>query len=189
MRFEAPQLIEVENGERRVSILTAGLPYHRRHGLRMLDSLLITRGETARRFRLGIGVELPHAIHAATTFQLPDMVASTGTPPAASAAAAWLFQIDNRNVLPTSGSPWVEEGQVVGFRVRLLETAGRPARIQIKGFRDLAMARQVDFCNQGIGDCRLENGAICVQLSGHEWAELEARWDTGRPAAAANPVS
>ena len=189
VRFEAPQLIEVENGERRVSILTAGLPYHRRHGLRMLDSLLITRGETARRFRLGIGVELPHAIHAATTFHLPDMVASTGTPPAASAAAAWLFQIDNRNVLPTSWSPWVEEGQVVGFRVRLLETAGRPARIQIKGFRDLAMARQVDFCNQGIGDCRLENGAICVQLSGHEWAELEARWDTGRPTAAANPVS
>jgi alpha-mannosidase len=189
VRFEAPQLIEVENGERRVAILTAGLPYHRRHGLRMLDSLLITRGETARRFRLGIGVDLPHAIHAATTFQLPDMVASTGTPPAASAAAAWLFQLDNRNVLPTSWSPWIEEGQIVGFRVRLLETAGRPARVQVKGFRDLAMARQVDFCNQEIGDCRLENGAMCVQLSGHEWAELEARWDTARPAADVNPAS
>ena len=189
VRFESPQLIEVDNGERRVAILTAGLPYHRRHGLRMLDSLLITRGETARRFRLGIGVELPHAIHAATTFQQPEMVAWTGTPTAASDSAAWLFQLDNRNVLPTSWSPWIEEGQIVGFRVRLLETAGRPARVQVKGFRDVAVARQVDFCEQGLGDCRLENGAICLQLTGHEWAELEARWDTAPPHSEAAPAS
>ncbi|MEE3371934.1 MAG: hypothetical protein VX346_21555 [Planctomycetota bacterium] len=188
-RFESPQLIEIDNGERRVALLTAGLPYHRRHGLRMLDSLLITRGETARRFRMGIGVDLPHAIHAATTFQVPEMVAWTGAPPSAGDTAAWLFQLDNRNVLPTSWSPWVEEGQIVGFRVRLLETAGRPARVQVKSFRDVAIARQVDFCNQGLGDCRLENGAICLQLTGHEWAELEARWDSGRPLADADSAS
>ena len=185
VRFESPQLIELDNGDRRVSILTAGLPYHRRHGLRMLDSLLITRGETARRFRMGIGVDLPHAIHAAAAFQLPEMVAWNGAPKLGIDSAAWLFQLDNRNVLPTSWSPWVEEGAVVGFRVRLLETAGRPARVQVKSFRDVATARQVDFCNQGLGDCRLEDGGICLQLTGHEWAEIEARWSNGRPLAGA----
>ena len=184
-RFESPQLIELDNGERRVAILTAGLPFHRRHGLRMLDSLLITRGETQRRFRLGIGVQLPHAIHAAATFQHPEMLTWQDVAPSQDARSAWLFHLDNRNVLPTAWSPLVEDGDVRGFRVRLLETAGRAARLRLASFRELGTARQVDFRGQGLGDCRLEEGSICLQLTAHEWAEIEARWATGEEASAA----
>ena len=54
------------------TILTAGLPYHRRHGMRKLDSLLLVRGETARRFRLGIGIDLPQPMAAALDFAAPS---------------------------------------------------------------------------------------------------------------------
>ncbi len=60
-RFEAPQFIEVESYKTRTTILTAGMPYHRRIGKRMLDCLLRTRGESSTKFRLGIGIDVPHA--------------------------------------------------------------------------------------------------------------------------------
>ena len=44
----------------RTAILTGGLPYHRRSGSRMLDCLLVVAGETRRRFRYGVGLDLPH---------------------------------------------------------------------------------------------------------------------------------
>ena len=44
-RLEAPLYVEVDEGDRRLAILTGGLPFHRRTDGRMLDSLLIVRGE------------------------------------------------------------------------------------------------------------------------------------------------
>ena len=57
-RLEAPLMVEIDDGTTRTAVLTGGLPYHRRVGSRKLDSLLIVRGERARRFHLGIGVDL-----------------------------------------------------------------------------------------------------------------------------------
>ena len=52
MRMEAPQFVEIRDGSGRTTILTAGLPDHRRCGMRRLDSLLVVRGETARRLSI-----------------------------------------------------------------------------------------------------------------------------------------
>ena len=59
-RIEAPHFLELQAGPKRIALLTGGLPYHCRFGARMLDSLLIVHGETARKFRFGIGIDLPH---------------------------------------------------------------------------------------------------------------------------------
>ena len=56
--------IELDDGHNKVAILTGGLPYHRdARAAARWDSLLIVRGESQRRFRLGIGVELAHPVH------------------------------------------------------------------------------------------------------------------------------
>ena len=55
--LEAPHYLDVRSPRTRLTILPGGLPYHRRYGLRKLDTLLVVAGETARKFRLGIGVE------------------------------------------------------------------------------------------------------------------------------------
>jgi len=57
--------VEIVSGESRTAVLTGGLPYHRVVGDRMLDSLLVVRGERQRKFLLGIGVDLAHPIHEA----------------------------------------------------------------------------------------------------------------------------
>ena len=48
--FQAAQFVTVQSGGRSLAILPGGLPYHRTSGPRMLDTLLVVRGESARRF-------------------------------------------------------------------------------------------------------------------------------------------
>ena len=62
-RIESPHYIDIKTEKTRTTVLTAGLPYHRLNGMRMLDSLLIVKGERARKFQLGIGIDLKHPMH------------------------------------------------------------------------------------------------------------------------------
>jgi alpha-mannosidase len=177
-RFEAPQYIEIEgvDSKKRTTILTGGLPFHRRCGLRMLDSLLIVRGESGRKFRMGIGLDLNHPMQAAIDLLTPavatQQVAATPLP----AASSWLFHLDAKNVVATHWEPIAEAGNIVGFRVRLLETAGRPVRAMLSSFRNVKHARQVDFQGNSLGDCKVDDGRIRLDFTAGEWIEVEGRW-------------
>jgi alpha-mannosidase len=176
-RFEAPHYIEIVHGQCRMSILTGGLPFHRRVGLRMLDSLLVVRGERQRRFRFGIGIGLSHPLHEAMSLMAPPpMLHQVAASPAPS-ASSWLFHIDGKNVVATHWEPLSEENRVHGFRARLLETAGRPARLTLSSFRPVASARQMNFLNEPLSDCQIDQGKIRLELSAHEWVEVQAAFE------------
>ncbi|MBW3600128.1 MAG: hypothetical protein KY475_23000, partial [Planctomycetes bacterium] len=174
-RLECPLYFEIEDGETRTTILTGGLPFHRRTGYRMLDSLLVVRGETERTFHMGIGVELKNSLHEALSFLAPETKLFQEAPPPAN-ASGWLFHIDARTVAATHWAPVIEDGSAVGVRVRLLETAGRPARMKLTGFRPFAAAKQIDFLGQPLKECQVEEGVARLELAAHEWVELEARF-------------
>lgn len=175
-RFEAPLYVEIDDGGTRTAILTGGLPFHRRHGLRMLDSLLIVSGERCRRFQLGIGVELKNPLHEALhLITPPPVLAQTAAPPRA-ANFGWLFHIDARNVAATHWEAIVEDQRTVGFRARLLETQGRQSQAHLQCFRPVNTARKVNFLGETLSTCPVENGVVQFQLTAHEWAAIEARW-------------
>ncbi len=189
-RFEAPHYIEIEStpelpavverfrgtpATQRTTILTGGLPFHRRSDDRMLDCLLIVRGERQRKFRLGVGIDLTHPIHDAVQLLAPDTFSFENAPPA-TGDSGWLLHIDARNVVATSWEPLIEQGSVTGFRVRLLEAEGRPARFTLSCFRDLASARQLDFQGQPLAECQVAEGKVQLEMSAGEWTEVEARW-------------
>ena len=73
-KFESPLYVEILGAKDSATILTGGLPFHRRQEERMLDTLLITRGERQRKFRLGIGVDLSHPLHDALGLFVPPLV-------------------------------------------------------------------------------------------------------------------
>jgi alpha-mannosidase len=102
-RLESPHFIDVRTDSLRTTILCAGLPYHRRIGPRKLDTLLIVQGETARRFRLGVGIDLPNAMTAALGFLAPKTIYfPSASPPM---KHGWLFHLDHRNVIATRWEP------------------------------------------------------------------------------------
>jgi alpha-mannosidase len=180
-RVEAPEFIDLESASGRVTILTGGLPYHRRSDPRMLDSLLVARGESARRFTLGVGVDLEHPAADAGELLLPaSMHLETGPPP--KSASGWFFHLGAANVIATHWRPLVEAtvpggpAQVAGFGARLLEVAGRAGRVPLRAFRSVAQARQVNFLGEPILELTVDDDRIMLDFGPHELLEVEARW-------------
>lgn len=173
-QFEAPHYIDIVGAKNSTTILTGGLPFHRRQGFRMLDSPLITRGETARKFRFGIGVDLAHPLHEALGLLTPQAVLETASP--STGSSGWLLHIDARNVIATSWEPVVEGGRVVGLQARLLETVGRGATTSLSCFRAFRSAEKVSAAGESIGTCKVEDGKVRVDVAAHEWVQVVARF-------------
>jgi len=173
-RIEAPLFVDIRAGGNRTTILSGGLPYHRRIGLRQLDTLLLVKGETAQSFRLGIGIDLPYAAPAAwDLFAAPTVQENM---PAPAAPSGWLFHIDARNVIATHWEPLVENGKVVGFRARLQETDGRSGRVNLRTFRNVGTARLLNFQQAPRGELTVAGDRIQLDFANYEWQMLEARW-------------
>jgi len=172
-RFEAPHYVEIEGEKTRTAILTGGLPFHRRQGGDRLDSLLVVRGEKARKFQLGIGIDLTHPMQEALGMMAPPAVVEKTAAPPSPSDSSWLFHIDAKNVVATHWEPVIEEAGVAGYRVRLLETEGRSASVGLSSFRPATSARQIDFQGQTLCECKVEDGRARLEMTGHEWIEVQ----------------
>jgi hypothetical protein len=141
----------------------------------MLDSLLITRGERQRRFKVGIGVDVAHPLQEALALLQPKLIVENAAEPR-TGAAGWLLHVDARNIIATSWEPLVEQGNVTGYRVRLLETIGRAVNATISCFRAVRAAERVDALGAKIGDCAVADGKVKTDIGAHEWLEVVARF-------------
>jgi alpha-mannosidase len=175
-RMEAPHFVEIEDGDKRTTILTGGVPFHRKPTARMLDSLLVVRGERERRFRMGVGLDLKNPLHEALALEAPVHMLFQSAPPPTPSRCGWLFHVDARNVTATHWEPLIEGLEPSGFRVRLLETAGRAVKVTLSSFRAVTSARQRGLDGSPRNDCQLDEGRITLQMAAHQWTEIEATW-------------
>jgi alpha-mannosidase len=173
-RPETPDALDISTRTQRTAILFGGLPYHRKHGSRMLDTLLIAGSETCRSFSLGVVLDLEYPFHAAQEMISPAVVVPTDDGPPALGIAGWLAQLDHKNVVISR----VEFAENAGDRgwglvFHLLETAGQSGRCRLRLFRDPTWARQVDFLGETIIDLSVEGDGVQVDLTPHELARVE----------------
>ena len=174
--LEAPRFVDIRTPKTRETILSGGLPYHRRFGMRKLDTLLIVKGETARSFRLGIGIDLPQPVTAAVDFIAPAVeIEQTAAPPLN--PSGWLFHLGAKNVMATAWQPLEEEGRLVGFAARLLETEGRNTRCHLRCFRSIGQAETTDFRGEDRNELSVQDDRISIDIAAHEWLQIEARWE------------
>ncbi|MEN6457680.1 MAG: hypothetical protein ABFC63_02015 [Thermoguttaceae bacterium] len=178
-QFESPHFLDVRRGNQRTTLLFGGLPYHRRFG-RKLDTLLVVHGETARHFRLGIGIDVPQPMAAATAFLARPLVLDDRPPPPS--ATGWLFHLDCRNVLATHWAyggrraPRSEaegEASPTGFRVRLLETEGRSVRVGLRSFRAVAAAWKTPAGDMPAVELPICDDRVEVPIGPYQWVEVE----------------
>jgi alpha-mannosidase len=174
-RIESPRFVEIASEVERTTLLVNGLPYHQRTGYRMLDTLLITRGETARRFRIGIGVDLPNAAVAARQFAAPAPQYVAPETPAS--PSGWLLHIDARQVLVTALEPLQENGRVVGLHCRLLETGGLAGPVRISAVRPLIAAQRRLWNGEPLGELTITEGKADISLAAYDWTEVTVRWE------------
>ena len=154
VQIESPHFVDIRLGEQRTTLLCGGLPYHRRLGLRKLDTILAVQGETARSFRLGIGIDVPSPTAAAVGFLAPPLALPDQPPPPT--PTGWLFHLDRRNVLATHWEASLVVPRLANtfdalpgtaapqwpLRVRLLETDGRGVTLGLRCFRPVVSAER-----------------------------------------------
>jgi alpha-mannosidase len=137
----------------------------------VLDTLLVVRGESARTFRLGVGFELAAPAAAALQFMGPATVVPATVCPA-EPAQRW-FHFDARNVVALRWQPVLRDAQAVGFRVRLLETAGEDTTLHLRSFRPIVKASKLDAGEPSGSEVPVEAGQASLTLHRHEWAWIE----------------
>jgi alpha-mannosidase len=174
-RPETPELLDISTRKQRTALLFGGLPYHRRHGNRMLDTLLIAGLESSRSFRLGVALDLEHPFHAASDLLAPALVVPIDHGPPALGTSGWLVQIDNKGVAVShvEFASATGDGRGWGLIFHLLESVGQACRCRLRLFRNPSWARQVDFLSETVVELTIEGDAVNLDLTPHELARIE----------------
>jgi alpha-mannosidase len=185
-RIEAPQYIELADAETRTTILPMGLPFHRKTGPRMLDTLLITAGETQRTFKLRIAVDVPCPIHAALDAAAPAILIPTNAAPPGRMPTGWLFHLSAGNVqltriLPLPGQPAAQDESASsapekGCTLRLIETEGLRKLMKVHCFRAPVAARQCNFIGETMQTLAIDGDAVQIDIRPYEVFDLELRF-------------
>ena len=121
-------------------------------------------------------MDLPQPVHDARQFGIPPLWGNETAAPPAGQSSSSLLHVDARNVLVTHWEALIEQGQCVGFKARLLETAGRPVRVRLTSCRQVSQAFQSKLGGEKIADCNLDQGRVILELTASEWVDLEARF-------------
>jgi len=171
-RLEIPQYLEIADDNFRTTLLTPGLPFHRKTGERMLDTLLITEGETQRRFQFAVAIDSVYPMQAHLDQFSAPIVVPTATRPADGKREGWFFYLSASNVQISRLFPGKEPGTVI---VRLLETEGRSKVLGLHSFRTPSSARQVDFTGKTIQSLQIDD-AVTVEVSPYELCDIELTW-------------
>jgi alpha-mannosidase len=196
-RFESPHFLEIATESQRTTILNGGLSFHRKTGPRMVDSLLVVAGETARRFRFGIAIDADYPMQAAMDFLVPPTVVESPGGPVAG-TSGWLFHLNAKNVqilqlLPPVrrepsiagdiGQPAAEQDQPVhgndgayGFAVRLVETEGRQRPVRLECFRTPTEAIRRDFQGRMLGQLPIVDEAVLIEMGPYEIVDVDLRF-------------
>jgi alpha-mannosidase len=184
--FHATQYIEVSQDEGRLTMLTGGLPYHRRASRRFLDSVLIAGKEQQHKFGFGLGVNLDYPLTAAISRMTPPcLVKSTARLPKTN-ESSWLFHFNRRNVVATWWAPVFEKtieqaasGQWAGVKLRLRETEGRDGVLTVRCPRAIGAVERVKFSGESIRSLALaedSDSSFIIEFGRNDYFEVLIRW-------------
>ena len=172
----APQYVEIlDPGISKVSLLSAGIPFHRKIDDRKLDSLLVVDGESSRHFEFAISIDSPTSLAAAIAYLSPTLLL-----PADSRYArrnGWIFSINCKNVVVTYLRPkYGEGGNANGIAVRLLETEKRSGELRIRFPFELISANRTNFRGEKLNELDFEGDCVTCNYCEHQFFQLECSW-------------
>ena len=190
-RIESPHYFEIASDDERTTIASHGRPYHRKIDMRMMDSILIVGSESSRRFQFTIGLDQEFPMEFAQNALRPLPVFHSSTRPVTE--SGWLFHVNARNVKlmalrPLLAVPQTDENDATipqtpestkedaGFAVRLVETEGRRARVELRTFKTPKRARQRTFDGRTVADLLIEDDAVILDMAGYEIVDVELRF-------------
>jgi hypothetical protein len=171
-RPETPDFLEIRTGRQNTVIFPGGLPFHQRHGARMLDVVLLCEGETARAFDLGIGLDREAPMQTALGLVSPVGVVPTTQGPPHVGATGWLFHLDASNVLLTSLRPTAEGGILATMQ----ESGGHGGPARFSCVKNPTRAVVQDMHGGEQFDATVEDDTVQIEVSANDLLQLRVEF-------------
>ncbi|MCS6852757.1 MAG: hypothetical protein NZ700_16490 [Gemmataceae bacterium] len=169
-RPETPDFLEIRHGRLCTTIFPGGLPFHQRHGGRMLDVILVPEGETAQVFELGLGLDREQPMQTALGMTTPAVVVPTDKGPPHVGAAGWLFHLDAANVAVTSLRP--APGRADAVMARLLECASHSGPAEFRCVRNPQRAVVLNARQEPQYEANVNGDTVFLDISSGELTQL-----------------
>ena len=190
-RIESADFIELASDEERTTIVPNGLPFHRKTGPRMLDSLLICEGDQQRSFKFSIVLDNAYPMETALNATSPVTALRTAEGPPRSGNSGWFYHVDTRCVQVTKvmglvsepGDPGTVSDELPepvsrqGFALRMQETEGRYQSVYVELFRKPTSARVRDLRGQTVTELPESGEGIRVDFSPFGIVDVEIFFD------------
>jgi hypothetical protein len=169
-RPETPDYLEIRLGRQNSVIFPGGLPFHQRHGGRMIDVLLLCPGEQTHTFDLAIGLDRDYPMQTALGLATPAPVAATTQGPPHVGAEGWLFHLDAPNLMMTCLRP--AAGDKAGIVARLLEIGGFGGQAELRCVRDPQQAVFLDALGAPQMEVSTQGDAVVFEVGRHDLVQL-----------------
>ncbi|HBT78425.1 MAG TPA: hypothetical protein DEB39_16205, partial [Planctomycetaceae bacterium] len=192
--LQLPEFIDLRNETESITLLTNGLPYHRRYGFRRLDTILLsgeelragddTQGamrtpdeqpdeQPSRTFRFGYAHNAGDPVALSREFALlPEeelVVRTVGSAPPVP-MADWLYFIESRNV---SCIHWAVLPGTARLRATLLESEGLAANCRFRCRRPILSAIRLNLLGEPGEPLEITEGEIAISMRPHEILPIE----------------
>jgi hypothetical protein len=162
-RPETPDYLELRSGGQSTVIFPGGLPYHQRHGGRMLDVLLLPEGEGARAFDLALGLDRDYPMQTALGLTTPVTLVPASKGPPHVGASGWLFHLDAPNLVLLGMRPGPDGTD--GVVARMVECAGHYAQAELRCVRNPQRALVLDARGQQLRDASTNGDVAGFEVS------------------------
>jgi hypothetical protein len=173
-RPETPDFLEIRQGQQSTVLFPGGLPFHQRQGNRMLDVLLVSPGEGARAFELGLALDRDYPMQTAWGLVTPAPVVPLDRGPPPVGAAGWLYHLDAPNLLLISLRPAPDDADAV--LVRLLECGIGSIAARFRCPRDPRRAFLTDARGEKLMDLTVEGDAVLLDVSRFELTQIRVEF-------------
>jgi hypothetical protein len=169
-----PDFLELRSGSHSTAILPGGLPFHQRHGSRMLDVILVTEGETATTFDLALSLDREQPMQTAWGLTSPVLAVPVEKGPPHIGPTGWLFHLDAPNLLMTSLT--AEPGEMPAVVARMLELSGHAGAAELRCPRDPKEAAIVDALGTLQQTLGPNGDAVPFDYGGHDLVTARVRY-------------
>ncbi len=173
----SPLLIEIDEVEHRGYILAGGNAIHHRLGERFLDTVLGTMPASSVAGKLAFAIDLPRPYQAATEWLDPALVMEDLPQLLSCGQAAWFIQSNAANVSLVPWNAIVDaNGQVIGMRAWLHESAGRSTASRIEFFRTPKAASRVSESGKSFSQVEIDGDSLVLSVKANEQSFIDILW-------------
>lgn len=185
-RPQTPDFIELRLGRQSTVVFPGGLPFHQRHEGRMVDMILITEGERATTFDLGIALDREAPMLTAQGFVSPVAMVPTTKGPPHVGDSGWLFHLDVPNLLLTRMVPGVMEPTAEAAETkseprdavtaRLLECGGHSGQAEFRCARNPKRAVLLDGRGQFLLEAHPTGDAVMLEVTPNDLVHVQVEF-------------